>query len=280
MEKYELLPMQIKQRLPLDTFTFFEPSERDIFEFKHTHKLVYLSQLKNLTVDERMWRQIGFPSSVEAVKREVRICSGTIECAEKAIQHKTVCLNIAGGTHHAFADKGEGFCILNDIAIASNHLLINKLASKILIIDLDVHQGNGTASIFNGSKNVFTFSMHGQHNYPFRKETSHLDIPLADGIEDEEYLSLLSNNLFRILHTYKPDFAFYLSGVDVLKTDRFGKLNLSLNACVKRDEMVFSMLNERAIYCAVTMGGGYSKDIRHIVDAHYATFEKALEVYT
>jgi acetoin utilization deacetylase AcuC-like enzyme len=188
-------------------------------------------------------------------------------------------LNVAGGTHHAFADRGEGFCMLNDMAIAANYLLKNKLAKQILIIDLDVHQGNGTAKIFEQEKRVFTFSMHGEHNYPFHKEKSDLDLPLKDGIEDIEYLGLLKATLPKLIDEVKPDFAFYLSGVDILATDRYGKLKVTPQGCRQRDEFVFTTLQQHHIPCTVSMGGGYSADVKIITEAHCNTFRSAKDIY-
>jgi acetoin utilization deacetylase AcuC-like enzyme len=188
-------------------------------------------------------------------------------------------MNVAGGTHHAFADHGEGFCLLNDFAVAANYLLHHQLAHKILIIDLDVHQGNGTARLFEKEPRVFTFSMHGDHNYPFIKEKSDLDVALPDGITDEAYLDLLNDNLYKLLQQVRPSFIFFLSGVDVLGTDKYGKLNLSLAGCKARDEMVFSACKNNSIPCAVAMGGGYSADVKIIVEAHCNTFRAALDIY-
>jgi acetoin utilization deacetylase AcuC-like enzyme len=168
---------------------------------------------------------------------------------------------------------------LNDMAVAANFLLHQGLAGKILIIDLDVHQGNGTAKLFEQVEEVFTFSMHGAHNYPFHKETSKLDVPLPDGIEDKAYLELLRHHLDRILSLFRPDFAFYLSGVDILATDKFGKLKVSMEGCKKRDELVFRKFSSLQIPCAVAMGGGYSPDIRDIVEAHCNTFRTARFFY-
>jgi acetoin utilization deacetylase AcuC-like enzyme len=165
------------------------------------------------------------------------------------------------------------------MAVASNDLLKKGLASRILIIDLDVHQGNGTAKIFENKNEVFTFSMHGAHNYPFHKERSTLDVPLPDGIGDDEYLDLLTSHLDKTLVGFKPDFAFYLSGVDILATDKYGKLRISIEGCRKRDEIVFRKLSALNIPCAVAMGGGYSPDIRNIVEAHCNTYRVARYIY-
>jgi acetoin utilization deacetylase AcuC-like enzyme len=206
------------------------------------------------------------------------ITQGTIDCCHYALQYG-VAINVAGGTHHAFANRGEGFCMLNDMAVAANYLLHNQLAKKILIIDLDVHQGNGTAKIFENNNRVFTFSMHGQHNYPFHKEKSDLDVPLLDGTDEGTYLTILKNTLPELLKTVQPDFVFYLSGVDILNTDRFGKLQVSVQGCKQRDAFVFTSLQQQHIPCAVAMGGGYSADVKIIVEAHCNTFRVAQELF-
>jgi acetoin utilization deacetylase AcuC-like enzyme len=192
----------------------------------------------------------------------------------------SVALNVAGGTHHAYANRGEGFCLLNDMAVAANYLLHQKQVKQILIIDLDVHQGNGTAKIFENNSNVFTFSMHGEHNYPFHKERSDLDIPLKDGTDTSTYLSMLKEELPKLIDKVKPDFAFFLSGVDILETDKFGKLKVTLQGCKQRDEIVFSLLHQHQIPVTVAMGGGYSPDVRTIVEAHCNTFKTAIDIYT
>ena len=170
--------------------------------------------------------------------------------------------------------------MLNDMAVAANYLLMKQLATKILIIDLDVHQGNGTAKIFENEPRVFTFSMHGEHNYPFHKEKSDLDIPLKDGTDDATYLSLLKETLPKLISDVKPDFAFFLSGVDILATDKYGKLKVSMQGCKQRDEIVFTTLKHHGIPCAVAMGGGYSADIKIITEAHCNTFRMAKDVWT
>ena len=206
------------------------------------------------------------------------ITQGTIDCCHFAFE-QGIALNIAGGTHHAFRERGEGFCLLNDMAVAANYLLQKKLASRILIIDLDVHQGNGTAKIFEHEKRVFTYSMHGEHNYPFHKEKSDLDIPLKDGVDGTTYLNLLAEDLAYLLRRVKPDFAFYLSGVDVLQTDKFGKLKLTLEDCKERDQLVLGYLKAAGIPVTVAMGGGYSQDIKIIVEAHCNTFRVAKDLF-
>jgi acetoin utilization deacetylase AcuC-like enzyme len=223
-------------------------------------------------------RAIGFPLSAALVEREQRIARGTINCALHALRHG-VGLNVAGGTHHAFRDRGEGFCLLNDFAIAANYLLHEGLARRILILDLDVHQGNGTAAIFREEPRVFTCSLHGQHNYPFRKETSDLDIGLPDGTTGKAYLEVLGGLLPGLLDRERPDFVCYLSGVDVLATDKFGKLLLTTEDCMERDRLVFSACRSRGLPVTVAMGGGYSPQIRHIVNAHVNTFRMARDIF-
>ncbi|WP_317170027.1 histone deacetylase family protein [Pedobacter boryungensis] len=208
----------------------------------------------------------------------MRIAQGTIDGALYA-QQNGVAFNIAGGTHHAGSNWGEGFCLLNDQAIAANYLLTNNLSNRILIIDLDVHQGNGTAEIFQNEQRVFTFSMHGAKNFPFRKEKSDLDIPLDDGTTDEIYLNLLKEALINVFKIHQPDFVFYLAGVDVLATDNLGKLALTKNGCKQRDIAVFEACLQHQIPIQVSMGGGYSPTIKTIVDAHCNTFRVARDLF-
>ncbi len=278
MLKYELIPMQLLHEGTITGEEIFEPSEclHDVVLL--THGKDYLQKLLLQELSDSEQRKIGFPQSPELSLRELIITQGTIDCCHYAM-NDGVSLNVAGGTHHAFFDRGEGFCLLNDFAVASNYLLYENLAKKILIIDLDVHQGNGTAKLFEGNPSVFTFSMHGAHNYPFHKEISDLDIPLPDGITDDDYLELLRVQLERIMQEVDPDFAFYLAGVDILETDKYGKLKITPKGCLARDELVFTNLKNNNIPCTVAMGGGYSPDIRNIVDAHCNTFRRAKSIY-
>ncbi len=278
MLKYELIPQQLMYEGVITEAELFAPEPANETDILLTHAADYWHRMKGLELTTREMRAIGFPLSEMLVKREIAIMQGTIDCAVYAQQYG-VSLNVAGGTHHAFADRGEGFCLLNDFAIATNYLLKNKLAKRVLIIDLDVHQGNGTAALFKGVHEVFTFSMHGAHNYPFRKEESDLDIGLTDGTTGAEYLELLSNTLPGLINRVQPDMVFYLSGVDVLETDKFGKLKLSIEDCAVRDELVFTHCRARNIPVAVAMGGGYSPDIRHIVTAHCNTYRLAKSIW-
>lgn len=278
MIKYELIPGQLLYEGTIQPQNIFSPLPCPDEIILLTHSSDYLKKLHEQSLSASEQRKIGFPQSPQLTLRELMITQGTIDCCYYA-KHNGVSLNVAGGTHHAFRDRGEGFCLLNDFAVAANYLLKNGLAKKILIIDLDVHQGNGTASIFRHNEKVFTFSMHGKNNYPFHKEKSSVDIELPDGIGDDKYLDLLRTNLEKILREVQPDFAFYLSGVDILHTDKFGKLKVSLEGCSRRDRIVFTDLIKSGIPVTVAMGGGYSPDHKIIVEAHCNTFRIAKEMY-
>ena len=214
MIKYELLPEQLLYEGTVSESNFFHPKKLTEDEILQTHTPEYWDKLRLQQLSRKEERAIGLPMSAQLIERGRHIAHGTIECALFAQQHG-VALNIAGGTHHAFTKRGEGFCLLNDIAIAANYLLENEKASKILVVDLDVHQGNGTAEIFAENENVFTFSMHGEKNYPLKKERSDLDIELPDGCEDDTYLQLLKSHLPELIDSHSPDFIFYQSGVDI-----------------------------------------------------------------
>ena len=278
MLKYELIPGQLLHEGSITNENIFTPAFCSEAIILLTHDEYYLQKLLTQQLSAREQRVIGFPQSAQLTQRELMIAQGTIDCMQFAL-HAGVALNVAGGTHHAFADRGEGFCMLNDQAIAANYFLQQDPKLKIVIIDLDVHQGNGTAKLMENNESVFTFSMHGQNNYPFRKEKSDLDVGLPDGIDDEGYLALLKLHLCEVLDQVKPDMAFYLSGVDVLATDRYGKLNLTLAGCKQRDVFVFDELYKRKIPCAVSMGGGYSADVRIITEAHCNTFRAAKDIW-
>ena len=278
MLKYELIPAQLLYEGSITPDSLFAPKPCPDEVVLLTHASAYVAKLKEQTLSDREQRRIGFPQSPHLTLREWVITQGTIDCCFYALQNG-VALNVAGGTHHAFADRGEGFCLLNDFAVAANFLLQQQVAKKILIIDLDVHQGNGTARLFAENDNVFTFSMHGKNNYPFLKEKSDLDVELRDGTGNEEYLQLLEAHLPDLLKNVQPDFAFYLSGVDILETDKFGKLKVTMQGCQQRDELVFNVLKQAGIPCVVAMGGGYSPQVKTIVEAHCNTFRQAKKIY-
>jgi acetoin utilization deacetylase AcuC-like enzyme len=278
MLKYELIPAQLLREGIITESQILRPAPLEEDIILQTHTRPYWQHLQQQTLTDKEQRRIGLPQSPALTLREITIARGTLDCALHALDHG-VALNVAGGTHHAFADRGEGFCLLNDFAIAANYLLSQRLVKKVLIIDLDVHQGNGTASLFMGHSQVYTFSMHGAHNYPFHKEISDWDVPLPDGMNDNDYLRTLQECLPLLINKAKPDFVFYLSGVDILETDRYGKLKVSAQGCLQRDEMVFNTLKQHDIPCTVAMGGGYSTQIKDIVNAHCNTFKAAGEIF-
>lgn len=278
MEKYNLLPQQLRYEGLAGDANFFEPEPLTEALILRTHDPVYWQKLNMLSLDRQEERRTGFPLSRKLIEREIIIARGTLDCTRYALEYG-VSFNIAGGTHHAFADRGEGFCLLNDIAIAANYLLDEGLARQILVVDLDVHQGNGTASLFAREPRVYTFSMHGARNYPMYKEQSDRDVPLPDGTTDATYLALLSEHLDELMEVVNPDFVFYQSGVDVLATDKLGKLGLSLQGSRDRDHMVFDACRRKGIPVTVVMGGGYSQQISHIVEAHANTYRIAAELF-
>ena len=278
MLKYELIPEQLLHEGTITKENLFEPNTCNKEIILWTHDAAYLDKLMLQTLSIKEQRHIGFPQSPALTQRELIITQGTIDCCHYAFQNG-VALNIAGGTHHAFADRGEGFCMLNDQAIAANYLLRKNLAKNILIIDVDVHQGNGTAKLFENEPRVFTFSMHGKNNYPFHKEKSDVDIELLDGTNNETYLSLLKNELPKIIQDTQPDVVFVLAGVDILDTDKFGKLKVSMEGCKERDRYIFTLLKENNIPCVVSLGGGYSADVKIIMEAHCNTFRVAKDIW-
>ncbi|MFS4417989.1 histone deacetylase [Maribacter sp. 2307ULW6-5] len=278
MLKYELLPKQLLYEGSCEEANFFEPHIPDDTHILAVHDAAYFHDLVNMKIPPKAARKIGFPLSEALVERERIIADGTIKACEFALEHG-VAMNIAGGTHHAYSDRGEAFCMLNDQAIGARYLQAKNLAKKILMVDLDVHQGNGTAEIFAGDPTVFTFSMHGAANYPFRKEKSDLDIPLEKGTGDDAYLAQLTKTLPRLIAEQRPDFIFYLCGVDVIATDKLGTLGLSVAGCKERDAVVLETCHRHGIPVQCSMGGGYSPDIKTIVNAHANTFRLAQQIY-
>tara|TARA_B110000971_G_scaffold53677_1_gene54649 strand:- start:781 stop:1683 length:903 start_codon:yes stop_codon:yes gene_type:complete len=278
MEKYDLLPKQLMYDGTCIQEDFFVPKPIDLSIIERVHEPEYIKKLRTLTLNKSEARKIGFPLSKELVEREIIIAGGTIQGSMKAFE-TGIAMNIAGGTHHAFKGHGEAFCLLNDQAIAAQYLLDKKLVDRILIVDLDVHQGNGTAEIFQSNPNVFTFSMHGQKNYPFHKEQSDLDIALEDDCNDADFLRILKKTLPDLIAKTRPGFIFFLCGVDVLKTDKLGRLGLTIAGCKQRDVFVLELCKKNNIPVQCSMGGGYSKEIKVIVDAHANTFRAAKHIF-
>jgi acetoin utilization deacetylase AcuC-like enzyme len=278
MEKYELLPRQLIHEGTCREENFFEPEFPDPKYILNVHQTDYFERLQDLKLSNKEIRRSGFPLSQALVNREMIIADGTMKAVHYSLQHG-IAFNIAGGTHHAFTDHAEAFCLLNDQAIAARYLQQERMASKILIVDLDVHQGNGTAEIFRNDPSVFTFSMHGKGNYPFKKEESDLDIEIPDGSGDQEYLNILKDTLPDLIKKQKPDFIFYLSGVDILETDKLGRLSCTLNGSKERDRFVLQTCHNLNIPVQCSMGGGYSKEIKIILEAHANTYRLAREIY-
>jgi acetoin utilization deacetylase AcuC-like enzyme len=278
MLKYELIPEQLIREGICTSGNFFEPGELDEKWILGVHDSAYWEDLKTLNLSPRMVRRIGFPLSAELVHRETTIAQGTIECCHHALA-SGISMNVAGGTHHAFPDKGEGFCLLNDVGIAAHYLLEQMVVSRILVIDLDVHQGNGTAVMFQNDPRVFTFSVHGRDNYPLRKEISDLDIPLVTGTSDEEYLQVVAETLPVLFRKFKPDFVFFVAGVDILHTDKLGHLAVSREGCRYRDRLVLEQCLREGVPLVITLGGGYSVRLADVVEAHCNTFRLAQTLF-
>lgn len=278
MEKYDLLPQQLLYEGTCESNNFFQPEKPNNKYFFTVHDVDYFYDLLNITLNQKAARKIGFPLSEVLIDREMIIADGTMKASDFALKNG-ISMNIAGGTHHAFSNRAEAFCMLNDQAIGAKYIQNKGLVKKILIVDLDVHQGNGTAEIFQNDPSVFTFSMHGKSNYPFIKEKSDLDIPLEDNTKDAEYLSILKHILPKLINQEKPDFIYYLCGVDVLESDKLGKLNLTVKGCKERDRFVLQTCFDLKIPVMCSMGGGYSKNVNIIVNAHANTFRLAQEIY-
>lgn len=278
MDKYTLLPEQLLYEGTISEAHFFGPQPLGEEAILRTHTAEYWEKLRTNTLSRKEARAIGFPMRPELIARGRVIAQGTLDCARYAFK-EGVALNVAGGTHHSFADRGEGFCVFNDIAIAANELLHSGEIRKALVIDLDVHHGNGTAHIFREEPRVFTLSFHGAKNYPNRKPPSDLDVGFPDGTEDEVYLQRLYDILPGLLDEVQPDLVFYLSGVDILASDKLGRLSCSLAGCRERDRFVFECCHARNLPVAVSMGGGYSERLATIIEAHANTYRMAEAVY-
>lgn len=257
---------------------FHMPERATVAELNLVHEATYIDAYCHGTLDARAMRRIGLPWSAELVNRTCTAVGGTILTAQLALAHGLAC-NTAGGTHHAYADFGSGFCIFNDIAVAARVLQQQGLARQILIIDLDVHQGDGTAAIFQNDPSVFTFSVHCGANFPFRKQSSDCDLPLAIGTGDDDYMAALSATLPGLLEHIKPDFVFYDAGVDPHKEDALGKLALSDSGLQRRDHYVLALCAELAIPTAGVIGGGYQKDLDCLARRHCTLHRAASEIF-
>ncbi len=244
-------------------------------DLRLVHGAEYIASIKNGTLATSAVRRLGFPWSPALVLRATRSVGGTLSALSWAMQEGAAG-HLAGGTHHAFADRGEGFCVFNDIAVAIRVAQRDHHVRKAAVIDLDVHQGNGTAAIFAGDASVLTVSLHGAKNYPFRKETSALDVPLPDGTTDDAYMSALGPALDRV-ESFRPELLFFQAGVDVLDGDRLGRMRLSHAGLHARNMAVFSLAKRLAVPLVVTLGGGYHRDIEESVRAHVGVYEDLVQ---
>lgn len=276
MVKYTLVYDRLRETGLLPAANIMLPEEATRADLERVHEKDYLDRLFGEGLSATEQRAIGVPWSPRLLRRSRLAVQGTILAAEAALEQGRGG-NLAGGTHHAFADHGEGFCVLNDIAVAIRRLQHDKRIERALVIDLDVHQGNGTAAIFEGDDSVFTFSMHGERNYPSRKMRSTLDIGLPDGIDDEAYLSTLEINLPKLIENFSPDVVFYLAGVDVAAGDRYGRFNLSDDGIRARDRCVLEWTRRHGLPLAITLAGGYSPNPVRTAMLHTIVFEEAIK---
>ena len=278
MAKYSRLRARVIDEGILAAKDLHEAPAATIDELTLVHDAAYVEAVVSGRVPPDMQRRIGFPWSPQMVERSRRSVGATIAAAHAALE-EGVAANLAGGTHHSFADRGEGYCVFNDVAVAARVLQHHSGTRRIAIVDLDVHQGNGTASIFAGDNSVFTFSMHGEMNFPFKKEVSDLDVALPDRTADAAYLEALHTHLTTVLNGHRPDFVFYLAGADPYEGDRLGRLKLTIDGLRRRDEMVFDACRTAGLPVAVTMSGGYAPDVEAIVTIHANTIRTATAAF-
>jgi acetoin utilization deacetylase AcuC-like enzyme len=274
MRKYSMLRERVEQEGVCSPDELRLPHAVTDQEILHAHDPVYLKKVVTGTLSPQEIRRIGFPWSREMVERTRRASGGTLGASRVALE-EGLATNLAGGTHHAFAHRGEGFCILNDAAIAACTLRSEGIVDKVVVIDTDVHQGNGTAAILRGDPHVFTFSIHGAKNFPFNKEKSNLDVGLPDGADDETFLTALSKALDRVLDPARWDLAIFLAGADPFVGDRLGRLSVTKDGLSERDQLVLEGCRERGIPVVVTMAGGYAKKVEDTVDIHFQTVKRA-----
>jgi acetoin utilization deacetylase AcuC-like enzyme len=276
MAKYRLVRERLIAEAVLSPDDLHVPEPADLDDLRQVHDAGYVAAVANGTLPADMQRRIGFPWSPMMVERSRRSVGATLAAAREVVESRAIAANLAGGTHHAFRDRGEGFCVFNDVAVAATVLLRDNAIARAAVVDCDVHQGNGTAAIFRDEPAVFTFSLHGEKNFPFRKEVSDLDVTFADGAGDAEYLDALGTHLPRVLDGHRPDVVFYLAGADPYQGDRLGRLNLTIDGLRTRDRLVFDACRTRGIPIVVTMSGGYAPDVNAIVTIHCNTIREAV----
>jgi acetoin utilization deacetylase AcuC-like enzyme len=277
MAKYHLLRERLVAEGILTAADLEIPESISLDDVRLVHDAGYVDAVAAGTLSADAQRRIGFPWSPMMVERSRRSVGATLAAARHVVNRsESVAANLAGGTHHAFRDRGEGYCVFNDVAVAAAVLLRDRAIARAAVVDCDVHQGNGTAAIFRDEPLVFTFSMHGANNFPFRKETSDLDVTFDDGAGDDEYLAALTRHLPEVLDGHRPDIVFYLAGADPYEGDRLGRLKLTIDGLRTRDRLVFDACRERRLPVAITMSGGYCPDVDAIVTIHTNTIREAV----
>jgi acetoin utilization deacetylase AcuC-like enzyme len=281
MRKYALLRERVESAWDMDCRNPWGqrlnvPEAATDAELETVHDAAYLKRVRTGTLTVEEIRRIGFPWSPALVERSRRSVGGTIEAARAALEDG-IAVNLSGGTHHAFPARGEGYCVFNDVAVATRVMQREGRVHRTVILDLDVHQGNGTAFIFRDTPEVFTLSVHGANNYPFRKEPSNLDMELPDGAGDEPFLEVVGDGLRRALHAGPFDLAFFLAGADPFEGDRLGRLGVSKEGLGRRDRLVLNTCRKAGLPVAVVMGGGYAEPVEDTVDIHFNTVRLAAE---
>ena len=276
MSKYPLLRANLLAEGLIGTADLIQPAPLEPADLERVHTAAYIERLRTSSLSATELRRLGLPWSEALWQRSLLACAGTL-CASRMALEEGIAANLAGGTHHAFADHGEGFCVLNDVAIAAVTLRSEGRVRRVAVIDLDVHQGNGTAAIFADIPEVFTFSVHGERNYPTEKMRSSLDVPLPNGTCDQEYMDALQLHLPTVLEQSRPELAFYLAGVDVAAGDRYGKLALSDDGIFSRDRYVMQQLQEANVPTAIVLGGGYAATRQRTAELHVHVFRAAIE---
>lgn len=279
LAKYRLIRERIQESVLIADNDFIESSPISDEAILRVHSPGYLDRLKTGKLSDFEVRELGFPWSPDLLERSRRSCGGTWAAALSAVQTDTAAMNLAGGTHHAHLDKGAGYCVLNDVAIASRTLQTEGLIKQVVVIDLDVHQGDGTAAIFAEDPSVFTFSIHGAKNYPLRKPAGDLDIGLEDGVGDLEYLQAVEEGVSEAIERSNADFAFFIAGSDPYEGDTLGRLKVTKQGLIARDRFVLETCRDAGIPVAIVMGGGYARDITDTVEIYCNTLKTAISVF-
>jgi acetoin utilization deacetylase AcuC-like enzyme len=275
MDKYRLLYERVKANSLIWNIELIEPDAASDDDLRRVHCPDYIQRMRDGTVSDQEMRRIGFPWSAQMIERSRRSSGATMQALESAILSHNIAVNLAGGTHHAAYNRGGGYCVFNDSVVAARYVQAKKLAEKILVVDLDVHQGNGTAELCQGDESIFTFSMHAEKNYPAIKPASNLDVPLRNHVNDAEYLDLLAKHLPIALERSQPDAVIYLAGADPYEGDRLGNMALTKAGLAQRDRYVIEHCLKHAVPMAITMAGGYCPQVEHIADIHAQTVQIA-----